>query len=79
MTSDTEVDHGRVEWRELRVCCFDLDTALFPGARQLVRITREWMEGKSTELKSETRYFITSLEREDRSAARLAQAIRGHW
>lgn len=37
------------------------------------------MEGKSTELKSETRYFITSLAREERSAARLAQAIRGHW
>ena len=24
-------------------------------------------------------YFITSLEAEERSAARLAQAIRGHW
>ena len=31
------------------------------------------------ELESETRYFITSLEAEERSAARLAQAIRGHW
>ena len=37
------------------------------------------MEGKSSELKSETRYFITSLEREEKSASRLAQAIRGHW
>ncbi len=37
------------------------------------------MDGKSTELKSETRYFITSLAREERNAARLAQAIRGHW
>jgi predicted transposase YbfD/YdcC len=31
------------------------------------------------ELQSETRYFITSLTRDERSAARLAQAIRGHW
>lgn len=57
----------------------DQDISLFPGARQLIRITREWTEGKSVELKSETRYFITNLECDDRSAARLAQAIRGHW
>ena len=29
--------------------------------------------------KATTRYFITSLEAKERSAARLAQAIRGHW
>jgi hypothetical protein len=39
-TSDLESGHGRIEWRELRVCGFDLDTALFPGARQVVGITR---------------------------------------
>jgi predicted transposase YbfD/YdcC len=50
-----------------------------PTAGELVRITREWSEGTSDELQSETRYFITSLAREERSAARLAQAIRGHW
>lgn len=38
-TSRTDVDHGRAEWRELRVSPFDLDTALFPGARQLVSIS----------------------------------------
>jgi predicted transposase YbfD/YdcC len=40
---------------------------------------REWIKGKSDELKSETRYFITSLTRKEKSAAVLAQAIRGHW
>ena len=45
----------------------------------MVRIIREWMETNSDQLKSETRYFITSLEREERSAAQLGQAIRGHW
>lgn len=44
-----------------------------------MRSTREWFEGNSPELKSETRYFITSLEREEKSAAQLAAAIRGHW
>jgi predicted transposase YbfD/YdcC len=44
-----------------------------------VRITREWVETNGDEIKSETRHFITSLERGERSAARVAQSIRGHW
>lgn len=77
--SEWEKDHGRIERRRLSRVDIDWQISLFPGARQFVKITREWMEGKSDEIKSETRYFITSLEREERSAARLAQAIRGHW
>jgi predicted transposase YbfD/YdcC len=76
--SDWEKNHGRIERRHLARVDLDQDISPFPGARQLVRSIREWIEGKSGELKSETRYFITSLEREGRSAARLAQAIRGH-
>ena len=76
---DWEKDHGRIERRRIARVDLDQDISLFPGARQLIRVTREWIEGKSDELKSETRYFITSLEREVRSAVRLAQAIRGHW
>jgi hypothetical protein len=72
-------EHGRIERRRLARVDLDQDISPFPGARQLVRITREWKEGQSDELKSETRYFISSLDREERSAARLAQAIRGHW
>lgn len=77
--SDWEKDHGRIERRRLARADLDWQISPFPSARQFVKITREWMEGKSDELKSETRYFITSLEREERSTARLAQAIRGHW
>lgn len=44
-----------------------------------MRITREWKETKSDEIKSEVRYFITSLESAQRSAAGLAKAIREHW
>jgi predicted transposase YbfD/YdcC len=57
----------------------DEQISSFPGAKQFVRIIREWKENGSDELKSETRYFITSLEKEERSAAQLGQAIRGHW
>ncbi len=77
--SDWEKDHGRIERRRLARVDFDQDISPFPGARQLVRIIREWIEGKSNELKSETRYFISSLEAQERCAARVAQAIRGHW
>ena len=77
--SDWEKDHGRIERRRLARADLDWQISPFPGARQFVRITREWMEGKSDEIKSETRYFICSLEREERSAVRLAKDIRGHW
>ena len=70
-------NHGRTERRRLARVDLDEDISSFPGERQLVRISREWKEGNSDELKSETRYFITSLGAEERSAAQLAQAIRG--
>lgn len=45
----------------------------------MIRIRREWWEKGSGELKTQTRYFVTSLEREERSAPQLGEAIRGHW
>ena len=77
--SDWEKGHGRIERRHLARCDLDQDISPFPGARQLVRSTREWFEGSDAELKSDTRYFITSLRGEEKSAAQLAAAIRGHW
>ncbi len=77
--SEWEKEHGRIERRHLARVDLDQDISSFPGARQFVRITREWVETNSDEFKSETRHFITSLERGRRSAARVAQAIRGHW
>ena len=83
-TEEAEIHHLRQTLNEghylIRLARVDLDQDIspFPGARQLVRSTREWIGRKSDELKSEARYFITSLDREGRSAARLAQAIRGH-
>jgi hypothetical protein len=78
--SETECEHGRIEWRELRVVTFDLDSALFPGARQLVSLTRWYREKKSAaEFKSETRYFITSQQEGEASHTRLAEIARGHW
>jgi len=79
-----EKQHGRIERRRLARIDIDQEISLFPGARQFIRSTREWFETKSNEektpeIKSEVRYFITSLESGQRSAALLARAIRGHW
>lgn len=79
-TSDIESKHGRIEWRALRVVSFDPDIALFPGARQLVSLTRFYCDKKSAgDFKSETRHFLTSLREEQASYARLAEIARGHW
>lgn len=78
--SEIESNHGRIEWRELRVCDFDLDVALFPGARQLVSLTRFYREKRSDgDFRSDTRHFITSLREGEASHARLAEIARGHW
>lgn len=75
-----ETAHGRIEWRELRVCDWDLDVALFPGARQLVSITRHYCRKTSAgDFKSETRHFLTTLREGDASHARLAAIGREHW
>lgn len=79
-TSEIETAHGRIEWRELRVCEFDPDAALFPGARQLVSITRHHCEKKHAgNFKHETRHFLTTLREGDASNARLAEICRKHW
>ena len=59
-TSETESAHGRIEYRELRVAPFDLDVALFPGARQLASLTRYYQSKLVGEAKQETRHFILS-------------------
>lgn len=79
-TSEKETGHGRIEWRELRVSPWDLDIALFPGARQLLSITRHYSHKNSEQgYKSETRHFLTTLTEEQASHARLVELVRGHW
>lgn len=72
--------HGRVEIRECRAVSgedslqFLRDNDRWPGLQTLVMVTsRRQFKGRTT---SETRYFITSLPND---AARILQAVRGHW
>ena len=74
-----EKGHGRRERRLLSVVTLDEQISSFPGARQILAMTREWYEAGSEELKSETRIFITSLEEGEKSLSQLAAIVRGHW
>lgn len=62
--SDREKGHSRIERRRPTRVDLDQDISPFPSAQQLIRSAREWIEEKSNELISETRYLITSLERD---------------
>lgn len=77
--SELECEHGRIEYRELRVSGFDLDVSLFPLARQMCSLTRHYQMKNGGEAKVETRHFITSVEEGQASHARLAALGREHW
>lgn len=51
----------------------------FPYAEQVFSIKREWTEKKTGKSKSETRWFITSLNGAEAAEARLLAEVRGHW
>lgn len=57
----------------------DLDTSLFPGARQVASITRHSQPKNGGDIKQETRHFILSIEDGRATHARLAQIGRDHW
>lgn len=77
--SELECEHGRIDYRELRLCEFDLDVSLFPLARQLVSLTRYSEPKSGGQVTIETRHFITSIGQGERSNAALARIGRGHW
>jgi len=74
-----ECGHGRIEQRNLRVAPLDSDISPFPHARQVLSCTRIYTSKNGGETKTETRYFITSIEPGKRSLQQYAAIIRQHW
>jgi predicted transposase YbfD/YdcC len=83
--TDLDKGHGRLEWRTVSVAReVDWLTGArhFPGELRLpepaclVRVEASIERGRSREPQTETRYYIASAKL---SAARAAQAVRGHW
>lgn len=74
-----ECGHGRIEQRNQRVAPLDSDISPFPHARQVLSCTRIYTSKNGGQTKTETRYFITSIEPTERTHKQLAAIIREHW
>ena len=74
-----ECGHGRIEQRNVRVAPMDSDISPFPHARQVLCCTRIYTSKNGGEDKTETRYFITSIDSGKRTHEQLATIIRNHW
>jgi predicted transposase YbfD/YdcC len=78
----TQAGHGRIERRRLWVASA---TAVreqvlgFPGARQILELTRHVVQKRSGRVREETVYAVTSLTAEQADAAALLRLWREHW
>ncbi len=74
---DLKRNHGRIELRRITVCT-DIKPLQnkhnWPGLKSI--IMREYLRSEAGEIKTETWYYISSLEQ---NAAFMASAIKDHW
>ena len=74
-----EKGHGRIEVRRLTVTSQMKGYLQWPHIEQVFRIEREVEELSTGKQRREVSYGITSLTKEEASAGRLMQIVRGHW
>ena len=74
-----EKGHGRIEARRLTASSQMKGYLQWPHLEQVFRIEREVEELSTGKQRREVSYGITSLKREEASAARLMEIVRGHW
>jgi predicted transposase YbfD/YdcC len=78
----TSSSHGRFEKRTIETSALLNDYLDWPGVGQVYRLVRHfsWLrQGKVYKTSCETEYGITSLSRDQASAAQLLQLRRQHW
>ena len=70
--------HGRIEKRKISICQTLDDICSWPGLITLIRVEseRQVLRHHEIEVKSETRYYISSLSA---TAKEFSERIRGHW
>jgi predicted transposase YbfD/YdcC len=71
--------HGRIEQRRLVATSMLNEYLGWPSLEQVFKIEREVEEITTGHKRSEVSYGITSLTREEASAERLMELVRGHW
>ncbi|MFC6011394.1 transposase [Nocardia lasii] len=74
----TGTGHGRRERRTLKTTAIDAGIG-FPGAEQVLRMTRTRTDYKTGKRSTEIVYAITTLTVADASPALIATWLRGHW
>jgi predicted transposase YbfD/YdcC len=71
--------HGRVERRRLTASSALVGYSDWPGLRQVFRLERTTLIVKTGEVRAETTYGVTSLDRAHATVERLLRLTRGHW
>jgi predicted transposase YbfD/YdcC len=74
-----EKGHGRIEERKLVATSMLKGYLEWPWLEQVFKIEREVEEISTGKKRSEVSYGVTSLRREEASAERLMEIVRGHW
>jgi hypothetical protein len=71
--------HGRIERRRLTVSDALVGYSTWPGVQQVFRLERETVLRATGEIRAETVYGVTSLDRARATADRLLRLTRHHW
>jgi predicted transposase YbfD/YdcC len=78
----TQAAHGRIERRTLWVAPATAVRAQvlgWPGARQILELTRHVISKRTGQVREETAYAVTSLRADQADAAALLRLWQGHW
>jgi len=75
----TDSGHGRIEWRRLTASQALVGYSDWPGLQQVFRLERRTITKTTGEIRAETVYGVTSLERTRADADRLLWIARYHW
>lgn len=71
--------HGRIERRRLTVSDALVGYSPWPGLQQVFRLERETLRRTTGEVRTETIFGVTSLDRTHADAQRLLRLTRHHW
>jgi predicted transposase YbfD/YdcC len=78
-TRDVNKDHGRLEVRALTASSMLKDYLDWPYLEQVFKLERRFINLKTGEITSQTRYGLTSLSSHQASPEQLAHYVRAYW
>jgi predicted transposase YbfD/YdcC len=78
LSTDREHSHGRSATRRLKATEITAGIG-FPGAVQVLQLTRKTRRHRGDRLHTEVVYAVTSLSSRDAHANQIADWLRGHW